>query len=114
MWNPFGGRSEEEDQGSAVRTAIREFTEELTVSADDLNELEPLCRVAIARDAGLYVEYFASQMSSDMDTLRLKRNRQDNKVEGEGLAWFTAEEIHHIVIAPEDRKALETFFGKRT
>jgi hypothetical protein len=31
-------------------------------------------------------------------------------VEGEGLGWFTAEEVNHIWLRPEDRVAVEKFF----
>jgi hypothetical protein len=44
-----------------------------------------------------------------MDDLRLRR-MNGKKVEGEGLGWFTAEEIHHLNVRPEDRTAINHFF----
>jgi len=45
-----------------------------------------------------------------MDKLTLTYNSAERKVEGEGLGWFTAEEIHHMWLSPEDRVAVEKFF----
>jgi hypothetical protein len=48
-----------------------------------------------------------------MDRLTLRYNSAEGKVEGEGLGWFTAEEIHHVWLRPEDRIAVEQFFQRR-
>jgi hypothetical protein len=46
-----------------------------------------------------------------MDKLRLRPDKK-GVVEGEGLGWFTAEEIHHLTVRPEDRIAIDYFFRK--
>jgi hypothetical protein len=61
----------------------------------------------------LGVRYFSAELNYDMDCLTLKRNAHEGKVEGEGLGWFTAEEIGHLMVRPEDRSAISTFFRKR-
>jgi hypothetical protein len=68
--------------------------------------------VKVARNGQqVEIHYFQYRFDHDMDRLTLRRNDDDDrKVEGEGLAWFTAEEIHHLVIRPEDRVALDYFF----
>jgi hypothetical protein len=45
-----------------------------------------------------------------MDKLTLRYNSEEKKVEGEGLGWFTAEEVNHMWLRPEDRVAVEKFF----
>jgi hypothetical protein len=47
-----------------------------------------------------------------MDKLTLRRNSKEDFVEGQGLGWFSAEEVHHLVLRPEDRIAIAAFFKK--
>ena len=56
--------------------------------------------------------YFSAELNVDLDRLTLKRNKDEDKVEGEGLGWFTAEEVNHLVVRPEDRAAISAFFRK--
>jgi len=70
-----------------------------------------LCDVQIRRKKGTCaIRYFSSPLDVDMDGLRLKRSKNEKKVEGEGLGWFTAEEVHHLVMRPEDRIAVTELF----
>ena len=55
------------------------------------------------------VSYFKAPLNEDMDSLRLRRTEE--KVEGQGIAWFTKEEIQHLSMRAEDRTALNFFFA---
>ena len=95
-------------------TAIREVQEELGIKLRNPN-VKTLCDVQIQRGGtrnALGVRYFSAELNRDMDCLTLRRNTHEGKVEGEGLGWFTAEEINHLVVRPEDRIAIITFFRK--
>jgi len=110
-WALFGGKVEKKEQpNQAVR---REVVEELEVTGVDLKRLKmkKLCRpVAIRRENGKrLIVYFSSPLDIGMDKLRLKSK---SKIEGEGIGWFTAEEIHHLMMRPEDRIAVTKFFQK--
>jgi 8-oxo-dGTP pyrophosphatase MutT (NUDIX family) len=112
-WSFFGGTREELDGGDPARTAVREVAEELTVSID-VDELEYVERFAVPADPETFhVEIFASELRQAMDTLTLRRAAPGEIVEGEGLAWFTAEETRALDLRATDRKALAAFFGQR-
>jgi hypothetical protein len=50
------------------------------------------------------------ELASDA-LLALRWNADHRKVEGEGLGWFNAEELRHLLVRPEDRTAIEAFFA---
>jgi len=51
-----------------------------------------------------------TDLPMDVPLYELSLRRWRGKVEGEGLGWFTAEEIHHLDVRPEDRAAINHFF----
>jgi 8-oxo-dGTP pyrophosphatase MutT (NUDIX family) len=91
--------------------ARREAHEELGVKP---GALKFLCKVRVDHGSGSAsaVTYFSAALDLNMDKLTLRRNPDDDKVEGEGIGWFSAEEIHHIMVRPQDRVAISTFFKK--
>ena len=91
------------------KAALREADEELGIKP---RILQTLCDVSVDHGERNGVRYFTSALDLDMDKLTLKRNLEENKVEGEGLGWFSAEEVHHLMLRPEDRTAIATFFKK--
>jgi 8-oxo-dGTP pyrophosphatase MutT (NUDIX family) len=105
-WALFGGKlGNNEEPKDAVK---REVQEELGIEVAGLTDL---CDVRIARADGTFsVRYFRSPLDVGIHELSLQPNPRDGKVEGEGLAWFDAEEIHHLTVRPEDRIALNEFF----
>ena len=93
------------------KAALREAHEELGIKP---SILQPLCDVSVdhgKRNAS-GARYFSAALDLEMDKLTLKRNLEENKVEGEGLGWFSAEEVHHLMLRPGDRIAIATFFKK--
>ena len=107
-WGLIGGSVRRGEDATVA--LLREIKEELEVP--EFQPPEFLCDVSIMRDGVTkFIRYFKAHLGHDMDSLRLKRNQEDNKVEGEGLGWFTQEEIHHLWVRPEDRVALTRFFG---
>ena len=108
-WSLIGGVLEDrEDPQDAV---LREVEEELEIINYQLQAMEELRDVEIIRkDGPLLIRYFKSHLDVGMDRLRLKWNKKEKKVEGEGLGWFTAEEVHHLMMRPEDCIAVEYFF----
>jgi 8-oxo-dGTP pyrophosphatase MutT (NUDIX family) len=112
-WGLFGGRLDDDE--NPKEAAIREVREELGIELREAN-VKALCDVKIQRGNArgvLGVRYFSAELNYDMDCLTLKRNAHEGKVEGEGLGWFTAEEIGHLIVRPEDRTAVSTFFRER-
>jgi len=111
-WSLFGGSV---DSGERARqAAVREIREELGISLR-AERLNALCDIRIQRGKDrpvLGVRFFSSALDVDMDRLTLKRHPDDEMVEGEGLGWFTAGEIHHMMVRPEDRAAIGIFFAK--
>ena len=110
-WGLIGGsKSGDED---IKETAKREATEELETTGMNivLEDMEGLCSILIIRGQSIKkeIQYYKAKLDRDMDCLKLKKNEK-GKVEGEGLAWFTEEEVHHLYLRPEDRKALRFFF----
>lgn len=108
-WALIGGTLEDGEEPAAG--ALREVEEELVISPREL-ALAFLCDIRIRRgeDSEIGVRYFTAPLNLGMDELTLRFNPVDGKVEGEGLGWFTAEEIHHLPLRPEDRVALQRFF----
>ncbi len=114
FWALFGGELKEQEHPKSVLR--REVEEELDAGGleKDLQGLSPLCFVNIpSKQEPRSIQYFTAPLNMEMDNLRLKRSREGKveKVEGEGLGWFSEEEIHHLTIRPEDREALARFFG---
>lgn len=110
-WSLFGGQLDirhNEDPGSAARREIQEELKTIDVNLGTL-ELEELY---VARVKGFTVTYFKAPLNIGMNMMRLRWNMEHNKVEGEGIGWFTAEEIHHLMMRPEDRIAVNEFFKK--
>jgi 8-oxo-dGTP pyrophosphatase MutT (NUDIX family) len=112
-WGLVGGKLKKPDE-SPECAACREAQEELGVQLEP-SDVKLLCDVKIEHDASgpSTISYFSAALSRDMDELTLQRNyekRVEGEVEGEGLGWFTAEEIHHIMVRPEDRIAISAFF----
>ena len=112
-WGLFGGRI---DNGESPDEAVkREVSEELKIGQGlQLDQaggrLAELTEVAIKRgDDTLRIKYYSYLLNFDLDQLALRPNAHE-KVEGEGLAWFTAEEVHHLTVRPEDRIAVNYFF----
>ena len=120
-WGLFGGTVDNKDK-TPLETAYREVCEELAVIGADGKELqkeelrkilkiEKPYDVPIRHENGKgFVRYFSSLLDIGMDKLLLRKNEDGNKVEGEGLGWFTAEETHHLLMRPEDRVAVIKFF----
>ncbi len=109
-WALIGGCPERQENPKSA--LCREAREELKAGGLEqaLECLKNLCRVDMLTEQGkVSIEYFTVPLNEDMDTLKLLRN-PNGKVEGEGLAWFTEEEVHHLHMRPEDRQALNTFF----
>jgi len=109
-WALIGGKLDDGEE--PVAGALREVEEELGIPSNEIT-LELLGDVRIQRNADAYpigARYFAAPLSLGMDKLTLKYNSEEGKVEGEGLGWFTAEEIRHMWLRPEDRVAVEKFF----
>lgn len=113
-WGLVGGTVDEKDE-TPKETAYREVEEELNAIGINIRELvlKKIGDVLIRHENGKgLVRYFSSSLDISMDKLLLKKNEDENKVEGEGLGWFTAEEIHHLMVRPEDRIAIAEFFKK--
>jgi ADP-ribose pyrophosphatase YjhB (NUDIX family) len=111
-WGLFGGRCEPRE--SPRHTVVREIDEELQIKLR-ASALHTLGDVAIQRGerySGLALRYFSCKLDREMDTLTLRRTPESNKVEGDGLAWFTAEEANHLLVRPEDRVAIALFFDR--
>jgi 8-oxo-dGTP pyrophosphatase MutT (NUDIX family) len=109
-WGLIGGKLDDAEEPLAG--AIREVEEELGISLAEAN-LTLLCDVRIQRNSdpdAIGARYFAAPLDFGMDKLMLRYNSEEGKVEGEGLGWFTAEEVHHMCLRPEDRVAVERFF----
>ena len=107
-WGLVGGTMG--DREEPVETAVRKANEELGLKLTEY-DLRWLCDVKIRRrnDVVGATQCFSSLLDREMDALVLQRQK-NKKVEGEALGWFTAEEIHHLMVRPEDRIAVNTFF----
>jgi 8-oxo-dGTP pyrophosphatase MutT (NUDIX family) len=109
-WSLIGGTVDNNE--SPRETAAREVAEELEIARDHSLDMKFLVDVTVSRRGGpCTIRYFESQLDADMDDLKLKRQQDSGKVENEGLSWFTAEEIHHLPMRPEDRMAVNKFFA---
>ncbi len=110
-WGLIGGTLDGSEE--AMSGALREVGEELDISPQTEIALNFLCDVRIQRSANpieIGARYFTAPLERGMDSLTLKYNSEEKKVEGDGLGWFTAEEVHHMWLRPEDRIAVEKFF----
>ena len=109
-WSLFGGRIEPGERPK--QAALREVQEELGIPSNKI-KLADLGEVSVSRAEGSRrARYFCSVLDLDMDCLTLRRSPQEAKVEGQGLGWFTAEEIHHMLVCPEHRVAIARFFQR--
>jgi 8-oxo-dGTP pyrophosphatase MutT (NUDIX family) len=109
-WGLIGGTLDDAEE--PLSGALREVEEELGISRTEI-ALKLLCDVGIQRNADpceIGACYFAAPLNLGMDQLTLRYNSEEGKVEGEGLGWFTAEEVKHMWLRPEDRVAVEQFF----
>jgi len=114
-WGLFGGEIEDDELPAAA--VKREVEEELGVAGEwklDLAKLKDLTEGDAPRADGIHkVKYYSYQFAFDLDHLALRRNA-NGKVEGDGIAWFTKEEVENLKIRPEDRSAIGQFFQKHT
>ena len=112
-WGLFGGTRKESE--SAEEAANREVREELKVCQGlDLvatgRRLTELTEVPVSRPTGtVVIRYFSCAFDYDLDKLTLLPN-DEGKVEGEGLGWFTEEEVCRLLVRPEDLIAVRSFF----
>jgi 8-oxo-dGTP pyrophosphatase MutT (NUDIX family) len=112
-WALIGGKLNDGEEPAAG--ALREVEEELGISSTEI-ALKSLCDVRIQRKVAsgeLGARYFVATLDLGMDKLALRYNAEEGLVEGEGLGWFTAEEVHHMRLRPEDRVAVGKFFEQR-
>jgi ADP-ribose pyrophosphatase YjhB (NUDIX family) len=105
-WSLFGGKIDGNEE--PANAAKREVLEELHLHLE-AHDLEKLCDVPAKHEPGSFVAYYSFRLNWDLDNLTLRRNPQ-GKVEGEGLGWFTEEEVRGLKIRPDDQKALNEFF----
>jgi 8-oxo-dGTP pyrophosphatase MutT (NUDIX family) len=118
LWSPIGGKVDPDKGDKTPKdTAAREVDEELDgtklTRKKTKDRLKYLQSVMVTRKNGpCWICYFSMPLRKGMHRLQLKWDREHHKVEGEGLAWFTAEEIHHLPMRPEDRIAVNTFFER--
>jgi len=108
-WGLIGGKVNRGERPK--ETALREACEELGIRP---SKLQSLCKVKVdhVQRSNSAIKYFIAVLEFDMDKLTLRRNTEEDKVEGEGLGWFSAEEVHHAMLRPEDRIAIAAFFRK--
>lgn len=96
----------------AEKGAQREVLEELEVPSTQLEaafqNMKALCDVQLG--GGKVVSFFHSLLTVDMDELQLNRDPLENKVEGQGLAWFTMAEARCLDMRGQDRDALIEYF----
>jgi 8-oxo-dGTP pyrophosphatase MutT (NUDIX family) len=109
-WGLFGGKLDPGEKPEEA--AVREVQEELHLHLEG-NDLKLLCDVQVHRGSeSPSVRYYSHFLNCDLDGLTLQRSPK-GKVEGEGLGWFSEEEIHHATIRPEDRIAIDTFLERQ-
>ena len=102
-WGLVGGTLE---PGETPREGLlREIEEELQHTRPV--RLQPLWRTT-------NLTYYKAHLPEDMDTLRLKRTSAEDKVEGEGLSWFTETEVRRLPMRREDRTAVRKCFSLRS
>ena len=104
-----GGMKAGETSKEAV---LRELNEEICYRGGV--RVHFLCKTR-RRDKGgdpYSIFFYSAHLPEDMDTLKLKRNNERNrKVEGEGLAWFTRDEVCSLCVRPQDLPAVDKFFS---
>ncbi|MDP2949451.1 MAG: NUDIX hydrolase [Chloroflexota bacterium] len=102
-WVLFGGEVKEgETSEAAVR---RELTTELGPRSLPLTiRLLGTARV-LRGDEHRQVYFYEAPLSCDLSDLALK--------EGDGFALFSLEELPHLRMRPEDRLAIERFYGRQ-
>ena len=111
-WALFGGRCDSKLPQTTIRKEIKEELEITGINPEKIR-MKKICDILIRRKKGsLLIRYYKAPLDVGVHKLRLKWNKDDKKVEGEGIGWFTAEEINHMMIRPEDRLAISEFFRK--
>jgi 8-oxo-dGTP pyrophosphatase MutT (NUDIX family) len=100
-WTVFGGQIDGGEEPEA--TACREIKEELGFDIDPAL-LHYLGSIRAMRGSEyITVHYFASPLVLDLRELKLS--------EGDGFAYFRQDELHFLLMLPEDRLALERHFA---
>jgi ADP-ribose pyrophosphatase YjhB (NUDIX family) len=104
-WGLVGGAV---DRGERPRRAVmRELREEISFRGRVLVGF--LCK---KKKRTHTVHFYRAHLPEDMDTLRLRRNKEkEKKVEADGLAWFTRAEVRSLRLRPQDRFAVNRFFS---
>jgi 8-oxo-dGTP pyrophosphatase MutT (NUDIX family) len=100
-WGLVGGTLEPDE--TPREGLVREIHEELEHRRRV--RLQPLWHTA-------NLTYYKAHLPEDLDTLRLKRSTAEDKVEGEGLAWFTEAEVRRLPMRREDRVAVQKYFSQ--
>ncbi len=115
-WALFGGtkKASEDDKTTLIRELVEEHELQVKCMSDQnyeglLQDAEKL--TCVPDDCKMMMKYYKAKLEKDMDSLFLGQNpNENNKVEGEGLGWFTEEESRHLCMRREDSIALRRFF----
>ena len=111
-WGTIGGKRDKHDP-SAEFTALREMKEELDIVVErGVMKQQGTVPTNNMQGDNVAMMYFTHRLERDMHQLTLRWNAEHNKVEGEGLGWFTAEETKKMLLRPEDREAVDRFFSE--
>lgn len=111
-WALFGGRCDGKQPQATIRMEIKEELEITGINPEKFR-MKKICDILIRRKKGSsLIRYYKMPLDVGVHKLKLKWNKDEKKVEGEGIGWFTAEEINHMMIRPEDRLAIGEFFRK--
>jgi len=99
-WSEFGGQIEKEE--TPEQAARRELKEELGINITDLKFFK---KYNLKRKKGIY-EQFVFIASLNYSIKFLKKQQK----EGDGLAFFTENEINNLKTADYTKRILEDFF----
>jgi 8-oxo-dGTP pyrophosphatase MutT (NUDIX family) len=104
-WGLVGGTM---DAGEKPKKAVlREIKEEISYRSRRVR----VCFLCKTKRRTHTVFFYRAYLPEDMDSLRLKRNMQEKKVEGVGMAWFTRAEVRSLPVRPQDRVAVNKYFA---
>lgn len=111
LWSLFGGQLDDKDNGDPECAVRREIQEELKTIDVNLGTLE-MEELDVASVRGCTVTYFKAHLNIGMNMMRLRWNMEHNKVEGEGIGWFTEKEVQELKekMRQEDYAAITKFF----
>lgn len=111
FWSLFGGQLDDKDNGDPECAARREIQEELKAIDVNLGTLE-MEKLHLAKVNECSVTYFKAPLDIGMNMMRLRWNMEHKKVEGEGVGWFTEEDIQYLEkrMRSEDHSAVAKFF----